>query len=382
MKPSIPIAAKIGISSHTRSKVEHKSNVTWSNLQVEIPDEIFLRLQRNPSWYRGIDYVSISSAPSSSSSTPPPSVEFRGAVLIYYPFESNNTCSVSFLGSCNGLVCLKVFRTDKVHYQRGLLHTNYFSIFNPLTRQFREFRTPRNDYWFACGFCYDSNIDDYKLVAISKSDDVPGCSNVDVYKMKLGSWSSIQGTISYVIRYNSRRSRGVFFNDLFIGWEAKPQKKTSFEVICCFDINNEVMADIPLPEKIMPPQDFPGEVHKNMGVWGNCIYVAFIWNPVRMDVWVMQEYGVKESWINIFTTTKLSWPFQPSPFWKPLVCFDNGVILTDTDGKHLLLFDPTTKRVRSVAVLDIAMVVCGHESRELCGDHSLTQLRYLSGETD
>ncbi|RZC80191.1 hypothetical protein C5167_042764 [Papaver somniferum] len=76
----------------------------------------------------------------------------------------------------------------------------------------------------------------------------------------------------------------------------------------------------------------------------------------------MQRYRVKDSWFKKYTTTRLPWSSHEIPFWKPLLCFDSGVILLDTGGKELLLFDPTTERVRSVVVRDITAMYSNRES--------------------
>ncbi|XP_026419581.1 F-box/kelch-repeat protein At3g06240-like [Papaver somniferum] len=184
-----------------------------------------------------MDYASISlaSAPSSSSSTPL-SCEFRGAVQINYPFESKNPYNLDFLGSCNGLICFKISRIDKVDSERGHVETNYFY-----------------------------SIYDYKLVAISDND---GCSNIDVYTVKSDSWNSIKGTVNYSFGITGKRSHGVFFNGALHWLASKTTQKTSSEVVVCFDISSETMLNMSLPENIMPPKGFCGPVYKNLGVWG------------------------------------------------------------------------------------------------------------------
>ncbi|XP_026441346.1 F-box protein At3g07870-like isoform X2 [Papaver somniferum] len=134
------------------------------------------------------------------------------------------------------------------------------------------------------------------------------------------------------------------------------QSETSSEVIFSFDISNEIVVNMPLPEDIMLPKDYTGEVTKNVGVWGDCIGLAIFWDPVRIDVWVMQEYGVKESWIRKYTTTRLParLQLQEIPFWKPQWCFNNGEILVDC-GRQILLYEPKTGRVTSVVIPDITM---------------------------
>ncbi|XP_026441262.1 F-box protein CPR1-like isoform X2 [Papaver somniferum] len=120
-------------------------------------------------------------------------------------------------------------------------------------------------------------------------------------------------------------------------------------------VSSEIMVNMPLPENIMPRTDYSGKVYKNVAVWGDCIGITCIWGSVKIDVWVMQEYGVKESWIKKYTTTQLPSRAQEILFWRPLWCFSNSEILIDTGGRRLFLYEPTTERVRLVLVHDFIM---------------------------
>ncbi|XP_026424058.1 F-box protein CPR1-like isoform X2 [Papaver somniferum] len=201
-------------------------------------------------------------------------------------------------------------------------------------------------YGIAYGFGYDGGIDDYKLVAISDS-------SIEVYTMRSNSWSRIQCTVKYSF-YVGKRSRGVFLNG-GLHWLGRiGTRNTSSEAIFCFDLSNEIMVVIPLPENIIPPVGFLGQVYKNLGVWGDSICVAFFYDRFRLDVWVMQEYGVRKSWIKLFTTTRLPGS-KRMPFWKPLLCFDNGKILVDYGLEQLVLLDTTSEALKPVVVRDITM---------------------------
>ncbi|XP_026425246.1 F-box protein CPR1-like [Papaver somniferum] len=402
----------MGVASRTRSKLKEKEEARLKqeedqstslllNLPAEFHDEIYLRLpgesilslrcvckfllrilsepifiknhvnlsiqtkNRNPKllfsqssrdnppviYSIPIDYASISSSSLSN-------IVCDGAVLMNYPFESEKTHYHQYLWSCNGLICLKISRIDTVDYDMGHMATNYFSVLNPFTRQFKEFTMQTVNtfcYGIAYGFGYDRIIDDYKLVAISDNDVPTGCSNIEVYTVRSNLRASVQGNVKYSI-YSGKRSRAVFFNGglHWLGCIRTPCGKTSPETILCFDISNGIMASIPLPENVTPPADFLGEVYKNLGVWGDSICVAFVYNRVRLDVWVMLEYGVKESWMNLFTTTQLPLSNR-MPFWKPLLCFDKEKFLVDYGFHLLVLLDTTNEQVKSVVVRDITM---------------------------
>lgn len=171
------------------------------------------------------------------------------------------------MDSCNGLVCLKIniiVKTRKVVYTY-----HYYSILNPLTREYKEIRRPERSYDVAYGFGYDSNIDDYKLVIVSGY----GCFRIYIYTLRSDSWTSIQCAVGYKSR-TGEGTRGVCFNER-LDWLGRiATQETSSHVIVCFDICNETVVDIPLPENVMPPTYYHGEIYANLGVWGdNIIFV-------------------------------------------------------------------------------------------------------------
>lgn len=133
------------------------------------------------------------------------------------------------------------------------------------------------------------------------------------------------------------------------------------QVIVCFEISTETIVDMPLPENIMPPRYLRGAMHMKVGVWGDSICVTCVCGQFRSEVWVMQEYGVNESWIRKYITIQshllpLDILLEPlGPYWLPLWCFDNGKILVDNCHEELLLYDPINDTVRSVVVRDIIM---------------------------
>lgn len=111
---------------------------------------------------------------------------------------------------------------------------------------------------------------------------------------------------------------------------------------------------MPLPENIIPPIDYQGIMYANVGVWGDCISIIFIWGSVRIDVWVMQEYGVNKSWVKKPSATLLRWPGYVFPYWRPLWFYDSGEFLVDHCGEKFLLCDPAIGII-SVPVCDITM---------------------------
>ncbi|XP_026452709.1 F-box/kelch-repeat protein At3g06240-like isoform X1 [Papaver somniferum] len=118
------------------------------------------------------------------------------------------------------------------------------------------------------------------------------CFKIDIYTLRKDSWTGIQGTVKFLFRCG-KGYYGVSFNGC-LHWlgSIENTQGTSSEVIFSFHISNEIVVNMPLPENIiMPPMDYSGDVYKNVAVWGDCIGIACIWGSVKIDVWVMQEYG-------------------------------------------------------------------------------------------
>ncbi|CAL1385752.1 unnamed protein product [Linum trigynum] len=202
---------------------------------------------------------------------------------------------VTLFGSCDGLFCLG--------YDSGKV-----LIINPATRKSHStmVRVTISPYDFSaggahwsyrdgCGFGYDSVSDDYKVVKINQ---------------KLESSKKIlqSEVISHGVRLNSRVSVnfpyflagsqkiGVFVGGA-IHWVAgRSDDPENSNVIVGFDLGLSVCKEIPQP-KYTNRRSFSMRV----GELGKCLCIfANYWGRV-VDVWMMKDYGVKESWSILFS---------------------------------------------------------------------------------
>lgn len=112
------------------------------------------------------------------------------------------------------------------------------------------------------------------------------------------SWNNTQ-SISYWFR-SINRSHGVQLNGV-LHWLGVFGKTTT-EVIVSFDVSNERIADLPLPEEIMLLSLL--RKTKTVGVLGKCLCLLVDMHCSECDMWVMQNYKVKESWAKQFTITE------------------------------------------------------------------------------
>ncbi|XP_026439162.1 F-box/kelch-repeat protein At3g06240-like [Papaver somniferum] len=186
-----------------------------------------------------------------------------------YPFRQEKYGkALIILGSCNGLICLGVFKGSSCDLRKN--HPIY--IWNPSTKEYKEIpecKFSSNKFKVKYGFGYDNDIDDYKMVRISDGEN-HGCLDIQVYTLGSDSWHHVL-TISC-----SFSSDSTFFSVLFNGslhWLGV----TSSEVIFAFEICKERLVHLMLPEKTTEGWEEEDEnAIKVVGVLGDCICFS-IW---------------------------------------------------------------------------------------------------------
>lgn len=99
------------------------------------------------------------------------------------------------------------------------------------------------------------------------------------------------------------------------------------------------------PER-SPVRTIRNPVYKNVAVLGDRLCLAFI-ECSKVDLWMMQDYGVTESWTKQFTSTQLS--MTRRLLCKLIWCLESGEILIQTD-QNLVLYDQKNKTVRNVRI--------------------------------
>ncbi|XP_059632774.1 F-box/kelch-repeat protein At3g23880-like [Cornus florida] len=232
---------------------------------------------------------------------------------------------VLVLGSCNGLLLCK-------------LHQNFednLFLCNPTTRQCKELpqtgfcRCSLNFY----GFSYDSSTDDYKVVRglCRLVKHFKRChkkaSRIKIYSRKTNSWKRIEEFPS--LRFF--QSIGALVNG-FLHWKGdlQPCKKW---LLIAFDLEKEKFREVPKP-------DFGdwGFIHQ-VCVLDGCLCVVCghcerYTKDLSLKVWVMKEYGVKESWTCLLTIRPSETILGVSLAILPL-CTTNGgeLVLQLTRGR-------------------------------------------------
>ncbi|XP_026417431.1 F-box/kelch-repeat protein At3g06240-like [Papaver somniferum] len=226
------------------------------------------------------------------------------AVEIDYPFKSLGY-AVELIGCCGGLVCLWFFGE------------RLFCIWNPATGEYKVLPKSNIHCVDMVAFCYDYKSKDYKLLA--------GCCRLfEACSLGSNSWKTIEN-VPY--EFHISNPSGVLVNgDLH--WLAQ-RKGSSDVVLVSLDISNEIFKEVELPKE-------PSEndlVFRNLGVLKGCLCLFVVDVGVCVEVWVMQNYGVRESWTKRYIVSdktkylRLTWSFK------------NGEILFGGGYAGLYLYD-------------------------------------------
>ncbi|XP_021719794.1 F-box protein CPR30-like [Chenopodium quinoa] len=231
------------------------------------------------------------------------------ATKLYYP--DNDNYLRMLVGSCNGLLCFSC-QADEV----ALLNPATRACKNlpkiTLTNMYRELRTP-------LGFGYDCISDDYKILRCARLRvayaGIPEWETF-LYSYKTNVWESIQNppwTWETVIL-----SPGSVVNNS-LHWMDRDHK-----VIKCFDLFTQRYYEVPLHEKIIP-----GYSPTLCVLRGQLCVVTFY-----LDIWVLKEYGVQDSWTRVFRCPSVQWNSLYNSFCRMHLGLS---VACSKDGSKILL---------------------------------------------
>ncbi|CAI9089434.1 OLC1v1024006C1 [Oldenlandia corymbosa var. corymbosa] len=241
------------------------------------------------------------------------------------------------VGTCDGLLYL----SDNHHREN-----NY--IWNPSIRRYVKLPPPTNppsNFTSVTGFGSDCR-GDYKVVRVvyceGDGGDLTLPPEVEVYSLSTGFWRrllnvEIDAFISFA---------GTTHAPLNGAWHwisYSPHRAADGGCLCLilrFDIANELFSEIMLPDELSLVNCLNLVVNVYMGQL--CVTA----NHVRgyEYIWVMKQYGVKESWTRLFTIDLAKCAGGFVGFRK------NDIVAFTNQGHGLVTFDPQTGKSRDLAI--------------------------------
>ncbi|CAN4120765.1 unnamed protein product [Withania somnifera] len=282
------------------------------------------------------------------------------AVDLDCPMEKSQNQSIGVVGSVNGLICLSIAEKD-------------LFLWNPSIRKFKKLPPSLTGIFYAYGFGYDELHDDYKVVGITQdlSNDGSRHNVCKIYSLMNNSWEG-EPFDDFQIAIKYFRS-GMFVNGK-LHWANISYKHFGYNND--WDIISVDLADGRWGEMEKPCY---GEGNFNfipcLGMLQNdlCIFCHHLRS--HADVWVMKEYGVKESWTKMFSIKYAGDPMGYSMFSPPFCMSSEGEFLFKNGS--FMIYNPNDDSMRSPNVTN-----CDHLLEAKLYIESLVWPFISNGSTD
>ncbi|CAO2815289.1 unnamed protein product [Amaranthus hypochondriacus] len=251
------------------------------------------------------------------------------------------------LGPCNGMFCL-------FDGKDGVI-----SLWNPATRQLRTLPKSRVEpptdaypYDTCVGFGFDVESNDYKVLAY-KHMCFPSSSTIahaELYTLRNNNWKQVEVGEEFQPTGNLPYSSSNPSVDGVFSWFEIDNRVE--KVIFSFDMKNEVFMKTRLPDYDGIPSK---RVHGCLASLKSSL--AFIHDyPLGgiskcFDVWILGEYGVRESWMKQLTIGPVWGVTSPLGFWK------NGELLFEDGQGKLFSYDPITQDMNDLQARGISYIL-------------------------
>lgn len=295
----------------------------WNDLIPEIDTNrfrlLYSPLLANPNPLLSIDYEALNKGNDGVAIT-----------KLQCPDVVKRNTSLKFLGSCNGLVCLEMEEQD------GIV------LWNPSTRETKLFSKPPpigNESQFY-GFGYDPSTEDYKVM-MGHSDHMK--TVIEVFSVKRNTWRAHMDLCCVDLSFHDQ---GCFLNGA-LHWIKLGYMSSS---IISFDLAQEsFMETVPLPH--CEPGDTKDLTSLGIGTTRNCLFVHSGPDTSDFNIWVMKEFGVRESWtkvLNIPSEIIGRKHGHGEHCLKPLCILHSGEVLMEHDGNRLVLYNPQVMTFRKI----------------------------------
>ncbi|KAL6226759.1 hypothetical protein ACLB2K_000720 [Fragaria x ananassa] len=206
------------------------------------------------------------------------------------------------VGTYNGLICL-------ADYDFLCL------IWNPSIRKCvvlpRTTATKKKDLTRVIksfGFGYDSKNKDYKVLRILSD----GFREFEVYSLARGTWKSLGDVPVDFMPFHfgvSLKERHVCVNDA-LQWLVLRRQKNKDNAIVCFDLQGETFTEMAVPDGLRRELCYVSKYREWLALI-RCKIVGQDPTSSGFFMWVMNEYGVEESWTMLFNVRLVGFTYEP-----------------------------------------------------------------------
>ncbi|KAL3506829.1 hypothetical protein ACH5RR_032211 [Cinchona calisaya] len=246
------------------------------------------------------------------------------------------------LGSCDGVLL-------------SILDGLSLLLWNPGTRIFHKLPGigSRDDTYVFYGFGYDESSDDYKVVRGNCYTDYlyDDDGNVDysrrgkkrevhVYSRRSNSWKIVENCpYDEVLQVNGA------YVDGFLYWLVYKKKgQELYKRIGSFDLAEQKF-------KVLPQPKFNGHILHLGDLEGFLCVVCnhYDSSPGGWTIWVMKEYGIRESWTKLIKIPI----FVRTPFVIPLCIRKDQELVMQISDRKIVKYNPKKKEVQGSCCKEI-----------------------------
>lgn len=277
----------------------------------------------------------------------------RTTFTLNFPNSPTNGI-IGIMGSCNGLLCLAKSPQleDESHgnyvYNRDSIYNNQsVCIINPLLQECTHLphvTSAENIRDVVYGFGFNISKNEYKVIRL---------------------------VIKYGLRHEIKVSGEIFTVGVDNRWRCLEDSSIPCHVFPCgisldgalhwigddrhsglifaFNIGEERGCCIPLPQGL---GDEPGNIV--LAVWDKHLCLTDNSSEIQVDVWVMKQYGVAESWTrDIILRSRIPSDLRHCQL-IPITTLKNGDLLMSRPYRQSLIsFDPNTKKCSKLGLPDV-----------------------------
>ncbi|KAI5440367.1 F-box/kelch-repeat protein At3g23880 [Lathyrus oleraceus] len=249
-----------------------------------------------------------------------------------FPCYNDNINNLYYIAcSCDGILCL----ADQ--YQHTVV------LWNPSIRKFKKlppFQYPQlvnTELYVTYGFGYDPVSDHYKVVALYNSGIHDDTTTVQVLTLGTHYWRRLPA-FPFGVIFDDGAGKCVCgtvnwlaYIDI-INWLAYTEISETRRFIVSFDLAKESYQKISLP----PDHRRRDGWNIKLFVWRDCLGIIF-----DHDVWVMETYGIQESWVKLFSVSFLQDPRMSSILTKASYICDGQLLLElkEKQKMKLIVYD-------------------------------------------
>ncbi|XP_022760070.1 F-box protein At3g07870-like [Durio zibethinus] len=267
----------------------------------------------------------------------------EGKVISMKP--DNSSMLMSLEDSCNGLLCMRDSRGIYIcnPFTRLSIELPKFINYPPELGHLEFGFNPTKKEYKVIQILYRPQLEKRDRPYVNESTLVQS----EVHVLTIGSpvWRNL-GMISYhFIRQTSK-----FMVKGRLHWLCRPKKNTWATLLISFDLETEQFQEVPKPNCCDLVKCF-----QHLMVLRGCLCVGSSHNNKELEVWVMKEYGMKESWVKEFNIgfyvpqtlqqkafRRLSYPWVGfrNLFVQVVCILKSGQIILEYRSQTLVLYDP------------------------------------------